>query len=127
MQYHFQRKGMDAIEWVRYDDLYEVNRMGEIRNARTKRVLKQYLQKSGYMAVVLRDENGWSGWRMMHRIIAEAFIPNPEGKPIVDHINTIRSDNRVENLRWATELENSNNEQTKVNRRNAILKRYGNN
>lgn len=41
------------------------------------------------------------------------FIPNPEDKPCVDHINTVRDDNRVENLRWSTYKENSNNELTR--------------
>lgn len=45
----------------------------------------------------------------LHRIIATAFIPNPENKPFVDHINRITWDNRVTNLRWVTHKENMNN------------------
>ena len=54
-------------------------------------------------------ENGHKERYLIHRLVATYFIPNPENKPYVDHINTIIQDNRVENLRWATQKENSNN------------------
>lgn len=49
----------------------------------------------------------------IHRAVAELFVPNPENKPFVDHINTDRLDNRAENLRWVTTKENCNNPLTK--------------
>ena len=59
----------------------------------------------------------------IHRLVAEAFIPNPENKPYVDHIDTNRTNNDVTNLRWVTQEENMRNEQTLENIRNARKKK----
>lgn len=64
--------------------------------------------KTGYMRVSL-CRNGKKQKYAVHRIIALAFIPNPERKPVVDHINRDRSDNRLSNLHWATYKENMDN------------------
>lgn len=64
---------------------------------------------NGYHGVRLQTKQNTTKGCLVHRIIATAYIPNPENKPTVNHINHIRTDNRVENLEWATREEQCNN------------------
>lgn len=71
--------------------------------------MKASPNNNGYRSVVLCKE-GKTYPKLVHRLVAEAFIPNPENKPVVDHIDTNTLNNNVENLRWATTQENALNE-----------------
>ena len=105
-------------EWkpvVGFEGLYEVSDNGLIKSlARTRgngilykeKLLKQQCQWTGYMQVQLYRSDGSFGYYKVHRIVAEAFIPNPDNKPQVNHKNGIKNDNHVENLEWVTSNEN---------------------
>jgi len=72
-----------------------------------RRVMKPALDNCGYMRTMLKRNDGITHTIKVHRIIASAFIPNPENLPQVNHLNGIRNDNRVKNLEWCTASQNA--------------------
>ena len=88
-----------------YEGEYKVSNMGNVYSIIKHRLSSLILNKTlGYLFVNLHGKN-----YRVHRLVALTFIPNPENKPYIDHINTIKTDNRVENLRWCTPMENTHN------------------
>ena len=87
---------------------YEVSDQGEVRNAKTKRLLSLNKRIRGYVYVHLHQD-GKSKVVTVHRLIASAFIPNPYNLETVNHINYIKDDNRVENLEWMSFIDNTCN------------------
>jgi hypothetical protein len=105
----------DVVGW---EGLYEVSNLGRVKSLDKTikhnnknclanirgRLLKQ-CKATGYCKIVLA-ENAHKVSASVHRLVAEAFIPNSESKRTVNHKNGIKTDNRVENLEWATQKEN---------------------
>ena len=106
---------------VGFENLYEVSNMGRVKSLeRTvwsglnggcyitipERILKPR-KASGYLQVALYKD-GKGKWCLVHRLVASAFIPNPQGLPEVNHISEDKADNNLENLEWVSPKENVN-------------------
>lgn len=95
---------------VNYEGLYQISNYGRVKSIPRGRrlyvvILTILTDKYGYTKVALtRDRK--STQFTIHRLLSTAFIPNPENKPCVNHINGIKNDNRIENLEWCTYSEN---------------------
>lgn len=91
-------------------DKYYISNLGRIKSTQkfhgtNERILNPSVDHYGYLVLFLvKDKKKYH--KKVHRLVAEAFIPNPENKPQIDHINTVKTDNRVENLRWVDSSEN---------------------
>ncbi len=82
-------------------DGYQISNYGRVRNVNTGKILKPQTRPDGYISIYI-GKRGSQKNRKLHRIIAEAFIPNPNNYPEVNHKNEDKSDNRIENLEWCT-------------------------
>ena len=89
-----------------YEGIYQINEHGQIQNIKNKRIRKLSIKKNGYIYVDLYI-NGVCKWYRVHRLVAETFIPNPQNLPDVMHLDNIKSNNCVSNLKWGTISENT--------------------
>lgn len=96
---------------VGYEGIYMVSNLFNIKSirnnkyrAKVEKILKFHFNGHYYGVKLYRD--GKSKYHKIHKIYADAFLPNPENKPFVNHINGIKTDNRIENLEWVTASEN---------------------
>ena len=106
----------NSIMWKpikNFEGLYEVSREGHIKSLGNFPKLRNKVVGNlkpgvvnGYLTVVLTDHNGKRHSKIVHRIVAETFIENPDNLRCVNHKNEIKSDNRVENLEWCSDQYN---------------------
>jgi hypothetical protein len=96
----------EEFKKIQHYQLYSVSNLGNVRNDKTGKMLKQGLSPDDYKTVRLRGEDEKYVTKYVHRLVAIAFIPNVLNKSEVDHINNDGKDNRVQNLRWASHQEN---------------------
>lgn len=88
-----------------YEGIYEIDTSGNVYSLATNKIKKPY-SVNGYLKQSLRDKDHKESKKFVHRLVAEVFIPNPEGLPEVNHKDCNKSNNSVSNLEWCTRREN---------------------
>lgn len=93
--------------WVKTETIgnYEINEKGEVRNCKNKKIIKPFRNKCGYIYVSLNANGKQKNYRL-HRLIAKAFIPNPNNYPYINHIDMNKTNNDISNLEWCTNSQN---------------------
>lgn len=119
-------------EWksIKGFENYEISSKGHVRNVKTGRILKDHHTIVGYLQIGL-CVGGKHTSKYVHRLVAEAFIPNPDKKSDVNHIDEDKENNMVDNLNWMTRSENVNwgnrNEKSAVSQYKQIIVIYRDN
>lgn len=93
---------MEQWKPIKGHESYEISNQGRVRNIARGNVRKLTKNEKGYLRVNLNGK-----WLRVHRLVAIAFVPNPDNKPQVNHIDGDKANNRADNLEWVTNLENA--------------------
>lgn len=100
-------KNMEIFKDIKGYPGYQISNQGRLWSCKSNKYLQPFTNNRGYKAINIIAANGKRKGELIHRLVALAFIDNPERKPEVNHINHIRDDNRVENLEWISHSENN--------------------
>lgn len=92
---------------VDFEGLYKVSNLGRIYSCKSKIILKHHNNKLGYAKLILRKNNKSYGYQV-HRLVAMAFLPNPNKYPEVNHKDENPRNNKLKNLEWCTKKYNNN-------------------
>ena len=105
-----------------YEGTHVVSSLGYVRKVGSQeRIYGTPNNRGGYFVVHLTNNKGEDETPLVHRLVAQAFLDNPEGKPQVDHIDTDKSNNRLDNLRWVWPKENLANHRTAIHKKEPKL------
>lgn len=109
-----------------YSGIYQVSTLGRIRSLKKGKIklLKPYINNMGYAVLSLYANHKQKTYHV-HKLVAETFLVKVDGKNYIDHINGIKTDNRIDNLRWCTPKENANFDLSIINRKRAMRKACG--
>jgi hypothetical protein len=99
---------MEEYKIIEGFENYSISNFGNVKINKTGKIIKPILNQCGYCRIYLY-KNGKRKTFSVHRLVALTFVPNPENKPSIDHINNDRTNNNVNNLRWCTNQQNQFN------------------
>lgn len=91
---------------VGYEGLYKISNTGKVLNVKRNKLRSLIKDKDGYYQLGL-SKNDVRTYHKVHRLVAIAFLENPNNLPVVNHKNEVKQDNRVENLEWCTQAYNN--------------------
>lgn len=99
---------------VGFEGLYEVSNLGRVRSLKANKILQPAIKSNGYQVVILSRHWTETSHKLVHRLVAEAFIPNPGNLPQVHHKDENKCNNCADNLEWCTAVYNVRQSTAKI-------------